>query len=119
MRIDGMDRENRNVLAAVCTMLGWYAAAIVATLVWIATRSDAEAPRSCVYWCLSPRGGATFAAVYLGVPGGVLGLLVSGFALAWFARWRAPTVVKGTAAAFAGMLLGPALILCVLKLGNT
>lgn len=88
-------------LIGVAVMLAWFAAPVVLVVRWV-SRQSTSAPEEC-------------SAFVLGVPAAAVGLIVGAVVFAVLIPRAWPGLVTGTVAGVAGLLAGPAAVLCVMS----
>jgi hypothetical protein len=101
-------------LIGVAVMLAWFAAPVVLVVRWF-SRQSTSAPEECSAWCSDDHTGALAAAIVLGVPAAAVGLIVGAVVFAVLIPRAWPGLVTGTVAGVAGLLAGPAAVLCVMS----
>lgn len=102
-------------LIGLAVMLAWFAAPVVLVVRWVSRQStDTPVGDECSGWCASDHEGALAAAIVLGVPAAAVGLIVGAVVFAVLIPRAWPGLVTGTVAGMAGLLAGPAAVLCVM-----
>ncbi|OKI89150.1 hypothetical protein [Micromonospora sp. CB01531] len=93
-----------HVITGTAVMLAWFAAAVAATVYWVAHQSTRAG--ACDSFCVSDRVGAFVVAFFVGIPVGVVGLFAGAVLLALLGRRIRSGWLVGSLAGVGGLVTG-------------
>ena len=104
--------EDNHWITGLGVMTGWFTAAFVAFVVFLATLPAAEPADCSMYNCMPHSAQLIMAVVFFGVPAGVLGMATAIVFYATLGKRFRHVAARGTVSALSGILIGPLVYYC-------